>query len=155
MMRPKTVRRKILEASEGVELIEPEHRYEVEGRRLPSVSEVLDRVAPYAWDVPEWYLERGQAIHAALHYHDDADLDESTLSPIIRPYVERYREWLVFSGYEVVRPRRRSPPRVSATPGRRTVCYGIRSAAATSSPTSRPRGLRSGGRRFSYSATRR
>lgn len=48
------------------------------------------------WDhVPPLTLEAkrqiGQAVHAATHYEDEGDLDDSTIDPAIVPYLEAWR----------------------------------------------------------------
>ncbi len=37
--------------------------------------------------------DRGSAVHAAAHYLDEGDLDESTVDPRVRPYLEQYERW--------------------------------------------------------------
>ena len=105
-MRTATIRRKLSEVRAETILDEERHVYGVPGWdttiELPSVSAILDMVAPWDWEAPWEALGHGQAIHAALHYLDEGDLDEASVAPSIRPYVDRYKEWLEFAGYEVV-----------------------------------------------------
>jgi hypothetical protein len=42
---------------------EPTHAYEIDGEPVPSVTQVLNAVMP-GWQAGEWYLQRGQAVHA-------------------------------------------------------------------------------------------
>lgn len=39
------------------------HTYRIDGRPVPSVTQVLGDVLP-GWQASEWYLERGRAVHA-------------------------------------------------------------------------------------------
>jgi hypothetical protein len=39
------------------------HSYYIDGRKVPSVTQVLNDLIP-GWKASEWYLNRGQAVHA-------------------------------------------------------------------------------------------
>ncbi len=39
------------------------HTYAIDGRKVPSVTQVLNDLIP-GWKASEWYLNRGQAVHA-------------------------------------------------------------------------------------------
>ncbi len=39
------------------------HTYRLDGKRVPSVTQVLDDLLP-GWQAEEWYLQRGTAVHA-------------------------------------------------------------------------------------------
>jgi len=39
------------------------HTYTIDGRRIPSVTEIMADLIP-GWHAGEWYLQRGQAVHA-------------------------------------------------------------------------------------------
>lgn len=48
----------------GVNIFNPiSHQYEISGRRVPSVTQVLRDLIP-GWQASEWHLQRGQAVHA-------------------------------------------------------------------------------------------
>jgi hypothetical protein len=38
--------------------------------------------------------ERGTAVHAAIHYEAQHDLDESSVDPKVLPYLQSYRRWV-------------------------------------------------------------
>ena len=40
------------------------HRYEMDGRRVPSVTQIMADVFGVPFKASEWYLERGTAVHA-------------------------------------------------------------------------------------------
>jgi len=42
---------------------ESTHTYRIDGRKVPSVTQVLGDLIP-GWKASEWYLNRGQAVHA-------------------------------------------------------------------------------------------
>lgn len=87
-------------ATAGLTFDEPTHIYRLDGVVLPSVTQVLDfagkrddfsRVSASTLEAAR---QRGVAVHAAAHYHDDGDLDESTLDPIVRPYLEAWKAFV-------------------------------------------------------------
>jgi hypothetical protein len=43
---------------------EATHKYFIDGQSVPSVTQILNDVLPYQFTVDDWYLERGQVIHA-------------------------------------------------------------------------------------------
>lgn len=74
-----------------------QHAYRLlpEGIRLPSVTQILTgtRMIDYSM-IPASVLFaaqiRGTAVHEALHYLDDGELDQDTLDPAIHGYVMAY-----------------------------------------------------------------
>ncbi len=74
------------------------HTYRAEGRVIPSVTQVLEAAGISDFSgVPADILtraqSRGTAVHQAAWYDDQADLDESTLDPAIRGYLEAWRRF--------------------------------------------------------------
>jgi hypothetical protein len=76
------------------------HQYFSEGCPLVSVTRILRDMgkAPDLSMIPPHVLDfarqRGQAVHAACHFLDENDLEESTVDGVIKPYVEAYRRFL-------------------------------------------------------------
>jgi hypothetical protein len=72
------------------------HRYSVDGRTVPSVTQVI---APlYEWlSVPPHVLERkgrlGTAVHMATEFDDKGTLAESSVSDEVRGYLEAWRKF--------------------------------------------------------------
>jgi hypothetical protein len=68
------------------------HAYRFHGRRLISVTQAIQAAGLIR---SEWYTEasrqRGRAVHLAVHFDAERDLDESSVSPLIRPYLEAAR----------------------------------------------------------------
>lgn len=64
-----------------------DHTYWLGNRRLPSVTEVVSRVAPHR-DVDDWYLHRGTAVHTAIQLELKGELDWSTVDERIKGRVE-------------------------------------------------------------------
>ena len=61
---------------------------------LPRVTEILQGAGliDTTWFTDEGCL-RGTAVHAACHYLDEGDLDEDSLDPALRGYVEAYKKY--------------------------------------------------------------
>jgi len=86
------------------------HRYTYRGLPLVSVTQAL-RLAGMSTD-PRWFppgaAERGTAIHLATQYHDEGTLDESTLDPLIVPYLEAWRKFKSEMSVKIVSIERRA-----------------------------------------------
>lgn len=84
---------------------EKTHRYFYDGQRIPNVTSLLQdyglidlsMVPP---DRLEYKRQLGIAVHYATHLLDEHNLDESSLNPVIVPYVDAYRKFLEISGFE-------------------------------------------------------
>lgn len=86
-----------------------QHRYTYRGLPLVSVTQAL-RLAGLSTD-PRFFApgsaERGTAVHLATQYDDEGTLDESTLDPVIMPYVEAWRKFKVEMGFQPIHIERR------------------------------------------------
>ena len=74
------------------------HVYQVDGVRVPSVSEILRSagLVDYAGipqDVLEYAASRGTAVHLATCFYDQGDLDRDSLDEQVAPYVTA---WMKF-----------------------------------------------------------
>jgi len=84
-------------SEEGPEILfdEGEHKYTVAGVNRPSVTTILQDLGFIDFSfVPANILAnataRGKAIHAAIHYLQEGNLDWSSIDPRIRPYIDAY-----------------------------------------------------------------
>lgn len=84
-------------ATPGLTFDEVTHRYVLDGAELPSVTQIL-RANSLGGDFGhvraealEHARQRGTAVHAATHYLDEGDLDESTVDAEVKPYVEAWQ----------------------------------------------------------------
>ncbi len=93
-------------ATPGLTFDEPTHLYRLDGDPVPSVTAILrdnrlsgdfSQVDPVVLDAAR---RRGQAVHAAAHYLDEGDLDETTIDPLVRPYLEAWESFKVERGIE-------------------------------------------------------
>ncbi len=87
-----------------------QHRYFLEGNQpgdvveLPSVTTVLKEtnmidMRHIPQDVLDHAGARGTAVHTALHYLDEGDLDESTVDPTIAGYIVAYQKFCRDTGF--------------------------------------------------------
>ena len=96
-----------------------EHRYEVAGQVVPSVTEILTAALGRN---PFWTKEGrqfGTAVHTAIHYYTQGDLDYGSLHPRVKPRVDAYlkfcAEWQ-FRPDLVEQPLYMEQPLVCGTP---------------------------------------
>jgi len=80
------------------------HFYTWRGRRLPSVTRILDLRGlltgrEYWTDEAK---ERGTAVHSAIEFDIDADLDWSSVADEIAPYVGAFRKFKLETGIEII-----------------------------------------------------
>lgn len=69
------------------------HTYWLGERRLPSVTEVINRIAPQR-DTDDWYLQRGAAVHAAINLALRHNLDWSSVDERIKGRVDSAMSFL-------------------------------------------------------------
>lgn len=84
---------------------EAAHEYRLDGRRLPSVTQVLAPLVDFSM-VPKDVLARAQALGTAVHrmteLYDNDDLDEDSLSDELRPYLGGWRKFRAECQFEPV-----------------------------------------------------
>jgi hypothetical protein len=82
------------QGSEAVRFDPCSHSYRFHGRRLISVTQAIEAAGLIH---AEWSTEaarkRGRAVHLAIHFDAEQDLDESSVSPLIRPYLDAARSF--------------------------------------------------------------
>ena len=78
------------------------HRYTLDGRVLPSVTQILRGLDDFS-NVPARVLEkardRGQRVHAACNLDVLGTLDENTVDDEVAPYLAQFRKFLRESGF--------------------------------------------------------
>jgi len=74
------------------------HEYRWNGKLVPNVTTILASAgpSPYRGRLP---LERGQAVHLAVLYSIEDDLDESTLPEIAVPYFAGFKKFMAETGF--------------------------------------------------------
>lgn len=84
-------------------------RYEVDGIKLPSVTEVLKFGGLYGEyrNVSRETLERkaylGNAVHLATHLYDEGSLDRATVAEQVAPYLDAWKSFVDLFGFETTR----------------------------------------------------
>lgn len=102
-------------------VLDAEHRYWVAGKRVQGVTEIL---AGLNLIDTRWFTEesriRGTAVHAAVHYFLDNDLDWKSIDPRIRGYVDAAVAFLTDARCKVrlaeTRVLHEGPPTFAGTP---------------------------------------
>lgn len=83
---------------------EVKHRYFLDSREIPGVTSILKGAGIID---TSWYnnvaCQRGTYVHRAICFHNRGTLDESTLSPILAPYLGAYTRFLRESGFTPMR----------------------------------------------------
>jgi hypothetical protein len=82
-----------------------EHRYSIDGRTILSVTKILELsgVIDYSripWDIREFALARGSAVHLATQYLDQGVLAEDSLDRSISGYVDAWKRFRSETGWE-------------------------------------------------------
>jgi hypothetical protein len=93
---------------------EVRHEYFLEGRRIPSVTQVLSDEGLADWTYcAEWARERGSLVHKAIHLALTTGLDWSTVHETFQPYVPAELQAIEDLGAEVVHSELRVASRIS------------------------------------------
>lgn len=72
------------------------HEYHYDGVYVPSVTTVMDGLHSFAgvsWEVLQAAKERGSHVHMATQFYDENDLDEESLTPTVRAYLEGWKRF--------------------------------------------------------------
>jgi hypothetical protein len=86
-----------------INLDEATHTYSDEnGKVYPSVTQILvaENFVDSSW-FTEWSRDKGSLVHLICHLDDINDLDESTIDPVLQPYLDAYRSFKRNSGFIV------------------------------------------------------
>lgn len=136
-------------ATPGLTFDDASHTYRLDGQVLPSVTQVLrdnglggdfSHVSPA---ILEHARQRGTAVHAAAHYLDEGDLDESTVAPEIRPFLDAWQAFKAERRVELLALEQRvACPvyRVAGTIDRVARVPGLRGAILIDLKTNTPHG---------------
>ena len=88
-----------------------DHSYWLGKNRLIGVSEAIQAAGLKDYSGIETHVleharQRGTAVHAACHYLDEGDLDWTTVSPEIEPYLRAWERFKSDSGVNIVETER-------------------------------------------------
>lgn len=77
------------------------HIYTINGRRVPSVTQIIRATLP-AWEAHPWYMQRGTALHHGCHLFDEGTLDWSSVDDEIRTRIMAWDKFRRESGLAIV-----------------------------------------------------
>jgi hypothetical protein len=80
-------------------LDESTHTYTLDGKRLPHVTGILasEGLIDCAW-YTEYGRDRGRKVHNTIQFYDDGELDEDSLDPVLRLYLEAWKQFQADTG---------------------------------------------------------
>lgn len=82
------------------------HEYSINGKVLPNVTGITRPLSNGFDGIPpavlEFARERGQAVHKAVQFHNENDLDIASLDTTIVPYFEGWLKFLSDTGFKVL-----------------------------------------------------
>lgn len=86
------------------QFVESTHEYLLNGRSVPSVTQILERAGLICYDgIPDSVLEHkaevGTAAHAAAHYFDEGDLEISSVDDEAMPYLDGWIKFRKETGF--------------------------------------------------------
>ena len=74
--------------STGLQFDEAQHAYYSDGRRLPSVTQIIGEVIHRKFYASEWHMNRGSMLHEAIHLHLQGVLDPESVDSMIQPRLD-------------------------------------------------------------------
>lgn len=88
-----------------LEFNEERHEYRLNGRIVPSVTDVLQPLLMLdgiPWEILEAARIFGQHVHLGCHYHNTGELEWDTLDDKLAAYVRGYLKFLADTGFVVL-----------------------------------------------------
>lgn len=80
---------------------EATHTYTLNGRVVPSVTQILLQVVDFSMVSDEVLARKcaiGKALHECIHYDHDGSLDEDSIDASVQPYFDGWRKFVVDAG---------------------------------------------------------
>jgi hypothetical protein len=81
------------------EFTEEKHEYKIDGRIVPSVTQIISETTGHGWQAAQWYLERGKAIHKCAEFI--AKEKEFKADPRLDGYISALRKFFKETGAKV------------------------------------------------------
>lgn len=76
-----------------LEYDDDKHKYIVDGKEVPSVNKIIDKVFSREYRGDPFYGEIGTASAKAIELDLREDLDESSIDEYVKPRLEAFRKW--------------------------------------------------------------
>lgn len=77
----------------SIDFDEATHGYSIGGRTVPGVTSVLASLGLIRTVDDPAALERGRHVHEACRFFDENDIDDSSIDPIIRGYIDGWKKF--------------------------------------------------------------
>ena len=82
-----------------LEYNDEKHKYIVDGKEVPSVNKIIDKVFNREYKGDPIYGEIGTAAAKAIELDLREELDETTVDDLVRPRLDAFRKWKSDSGF--------------------------------------------------------
>ena len=79
-----------------------DHTYTLDGRRLPSVTEIIRSNFGDPFNSKDWYMQRGKALHKAIELLCQNKLDWSSVHPEVLPRLKSFENFIKSTGFKVL-----------------------------------------------------
>jgi hypothetical protein len=80
-----------------------DHRYQLDGHPIPGVTEIISDVLGPEYQAYDAHIvraaQRGTAVHLACQLDDEGDLEETSVDPVVLPYLSAWRAFRAESGW--------------------------------------------------------
>lgn len=79
--------------------LDDNHIYRIDGKPIDGLTSTI-KESGLIRGSDEWYMDRGTKIHLATQYYDEGTLDEDTVDPQIKGYLESWKRFRKDQKYE-------------------------------------------------------
>jgi len=81
--------------------LDENHVYHVDGRIVKGVTSIIKACGLMStqWS-SQWHMDRGTAVHRAVHLLEIDDLDPASVEPIIEPYLDAWKAFKLETDYQ-------------------------------------------------------
>lgn len=104
--------------------LDSQHQYRWDGKPVDGLTSTIEEAGLIGSWGNAWYLDRGSKIHLATQYWDEGTLDEETVDPKIKGYLESWKRFTkdqnytpVEIEYQIFNPELRVASTVDRIPG--------------------------------------
>lgn len=77
----------------SVEFDEKVHEYKLNGFRVPSVTQIIGTIFGSKPWFTDYYAQRGSALHKAIEYYNQDELDEESVDERVTPKLNAYKRF--------------------------------------------------------------
>ena len=73
--------------------LDENHRYTLDDKKMDGLTSTIGEAGLISGYGSDWYKQRGSFVHTATEYWDKGELDESTVDPQIKGYLESWKQF--------------------------------------------------------------